>query len=113
VNPFTNPQKFFGTSSFWGYTKKNEVRHQRCIPLSLRLVPRMCKAAECRIKHMQPGDPNLWCCVGAISPQLYPHLCPQLFVGRMSMIGFFMGLINEMQSGLGPIGQVRVDSGGA
>ncbi|KIZ02412.1 chloroplast photosystem II-associated protein [Monoraphidium neglectum] len=53
VNPFTNPQKFFGTSSFWGYTKKNE-----------------------------------------------------LFVGRMSMIGFFMGLINEMQSGLGPIGQV-------
>ncbi|KIZ02413.1 Photosystem II protein [Monoraphidium neglectum] len=53
VNPFTNPQRFFGTSSFWGYTKKNE-----------------------------------------------------LFVGRMSMIGFFMGLVNEMQSGLGPIGQV-------
>jgi hypothetical protein len=25
VNPFTNPQRFFGTSSFWGYTKKNEV----------------------------------------------------------------------------------------
>lgn len=35
-------------------------------------------------------------------------LCLQLFVGRMSMIGFFMGLVNEMQSGLGPIGQVGV-----